>query len=150
MKYDGFSPKKLVKLVRRPKIMREREKNEVVKRQGVWKQTRKGKVMTCSNCQEQNHNARGCEKAKQGKQPTKKQRKQPFKKGKETVAEDDDEDHRLRPRKISEEAFLIRLRNRQNPQKPIGSRVIGFRGDKYGVSEPTNLPIAPPGLTWNG
>ncbi|KAH0640046.1 hypothetical protein KY290_037334 [Solanum tuberosum] len=51
--------------------MRERENDEAVKRQGVWKQTRKGKMMTCSNCGEQNHNARGCEKAKQGKQPTK-------------------------------------------------------------------------------
>ncbi|KAH0716619.1 hypothetical protein KY290_012897 [Solanum tuberosum] len=65
------------------------------------------------------------------------------------VAEDDDEDNRLKPRTISKESFLTRLRKRQNPQEPIGSRVIGFRGDKYGVSEPTNLPIAPIGLTWN-
>ncbi|KAK6793577.1 hypothetical protein RDI58_007030 [Solanum bulbocastanum] len=64
--------------------------------------------------------------------------------------EDDDEDPRLRPRTISEEAFLTRLRKRQNPQAPIGSRVIGFSGDKYGVSEPSNLPIAPTGLNWNG
>ncbi|KAH0669360.1 hypothetical protein KY285_023519 [Solanum tuberosum] len=66
------------------------------------------------------------------------------------VAEDDDKDPRLRPRTISEEAFLTRLRKRQNPQEQIGSRVIGFRGDKFGVSEPTNLPIGPTGLTWNG
>jgi len=135
-------------------------------------------------------------KAKQGKQPTKKQGKQPAKQGKESgkgkkrqlrgglvdedeaseedinctapqptqesqfeyassssyfpVAEDDDEDPRLRPRTISEESFLTRLRKKQNPQEPIGSRVIGFRGDKFGVSEPTNLPIGPTGLTWNG
>ncbi|KAH0714854.1 hypothetical protein KY284_007759 [Solanum tuberosum] len=66
------------------------------------------------------------------------------------VAKDDDEDPRLRPRTISEETYLTRSRKRQNPQEPIGSRVIGFRGDKSGVSEPTNLPIAPNGLTWNG
>ncbi|WMV10242.1 hypothetical protein MTR67_003627 [Solanum verrucosum] len=183
-------------LVGRSKLMREREKDEVVKRQGVWKQTRKGKVMICSNCGEQNHNARGCEKAKQGKQLTKKQGKQLAKQGKESgrgkkrqlrrglvdedeaseedinciapqptqesqfgyvssssyfpVAEDDDEDPRLRPRTISEEVFLTRLKKKQNPQEPIGSRVIGFRGDKFGVSEPTNLPIGPTVLTWNG
>ncbi|KAK4710074.1 hypothetical protein R3W88_004587 [Solanum pinnatisectum] len=67
-----------------------------------------------------------------------------------SVAEDDDEDPRLRPRTISEEDFLTRLRKRQNPQKPIESRVIGLRGDKYGVSEPINLPMAPTSLTWNG
>ncbi|KAH0682763.1 hypothetical protein KY290_021353 [Solanum tuberosum] len=67
----AIEPLELVKLVGRPKLMREREKNEVVKRQGVWKKTRKGKLMTCSNCAEQNHNARGCEKEKQGKQPAK-------------------------------------------------------------------------------
>ncbi|KAK6777705.1 hypothetical protein RDI58_024423 [Solanum bulbocastanum] len=220
----AIEPPELVKLVGRPKLMREREKDEVVKRQGVWKQTRKGKMMTCSNCGEQNHNARRCEKvifilslissnnysillfnsissmminkAKQGKQPTKKQGKQPAKQGKESgrgkkrqlrsglvdedkaseedinctvpqptqesqfeyasyssyfpVAEDDDEDPRLRPRTILEEAFLTRLKKKQNPQEPIGSKVIGFRGDKFGVSEPTNLPIGPTGLTWNG
>ncbi|KAH0737097.1 hypothetical protein KY290_035802 [Solanum tuberosum] len=43
------------------------------------------------------------------------------------VAEDDDEDPRLRPRTISEEAFLTRLRKKQNPEEPIGSRVIRFR-----------------------
>ncbi|XP_049391435.1 uncharacterized protein LOC125855773 [Solanum stenotomum] len=192
----AIEPPELVKLVGRPKLMREREKDEAIKRQGVWKQTRKGKVMTCSNCGEQNHNARGCEKEKQGKQLTKKQGKQLAKQGKESgrgkkrqlrrglvdedeaseedinctapqptqesqfgyvsssnyfpVAEDDDEDPRLRPRTISEEAFLTRLKKKHNPQESIGSRVIGFRGDKFGVSEPTNLPIEPTGLTWNG
>lgn len=47
----AIEPPELVKLVGKPKRMREREKNEVVKRQGVWKLTRKGKVMTCSNCE---------------------------------------------------------------------------------------------------
>ncbi|KAG5630016.1 hypothetical protein H5410_001733 [Solanum commersonii] len=66
------------------------------------------------------------------------------------VAEDNDEDPRLRPRTISEEAFLTRSKKKQNPQEPIESRVIGFRGDKFGVSGPTNLPIGPTDLTWNG
>ncbi|KAG5614116.1 hypothetical protein H5410_013940 [Solanum commersonii] len=80
-----------------------KKKNEAVKRQGVWKQTRKGKVMTCSNCGEQNHNARGCEKAVR-KQPTRSQ----------GITEDDDEDPRLRPRTILEEVFLTRS-VRRNP-----------------------------------
>ncbi|KAH0641025.1 hypothetical protein KY290_036391 [Solanum tuberosum] len=168
----AIEPPELVKLVGRPKLMREREKDEVVKRQGVWKQTRKGKMMTCSNCGEQNHNARGCEKGKKRQlrrglvdedeaseedinctapQPTQESQ---FEYASSSsyfpVAEDDDEDPRLRPRRISEEAFLTRLRKKQNSQEPIGSRVIGFRGDKFGVSEPTNLPIGPTGLTWNG
>ncbi|KAK6777552.1 hypothetical protein RDI58_024269 [Solanum bulbocastanum] len=83
----AIEPPELVKLVGRPKLMRETEKNEAVKRQGVWN-------------------------AKQVKQPTKKQGKQAqaAKQEKETsrgeksyvlVDEDDDEDPRLRPRTIS-------------------------------------------------
>ncbi|KAK6777829.1 hypothetical protein RDI58_024547 [Solanum bulbocastanum] len=72
--------KELVKLVGRPNFMREREKDEALKRQEVWKQTRKGKVMTCSNCGEQNHNASGCEKgkqpAKQGKESGRRKKRQ--------------------------------------------------------------------------
>ncbi|KAG5616169.1 hypothetical protein H5410_015993 [Solanum commersonii] len=149
----AIEPPELVKLVGRPKLMREREKDEAVKRQRVWKQTRKGKMMTCSNCGEQNHNAKGCEKLINWTAPQPTQESQ-FEYASSSnyfpVAEDDDEDPRLRPRTISEEDFLTRLRKKQNPQEPIGSRVIGFRGDKFGVSEPTNLPIGPTGLTWNG
>ncbi|KAH0697520.1 hypothetical protein KY289_015002 [Solanum tuberosum] len=168
----AIEPPELVKLVGRPKLMREREKDEAVKRQGVWKQIRKGKMMTCSNCGEQNHNARGCEKGKKRQlrgglvdedeaseedinctAPQQTQESQ-FEYASSSsyfpVDEDDDEDPRLRPRTISEEAFLTRLRKKQNPHEPIGSRLIGFRGDKFGVSKPTNLPIGPTGLTWNG
>ncbi|KAG5611526.1 hypothetical protein H5410_022807 [Solanum commersonii] len=35
------------------------------------------------------------------------------------VAKDDDKDPRLRPRTISEEAFLTRLKKKQNTQEPI-------------------------------
>ncbi|KAG5590363.1 hypothetical protein H5410_040877 [Solanum commersonii] len=62
----------------------------------------------------------------------------------------DDEDPRLRPKKNSEEAYLTRLRNRQNPQEQIRSRVISFHGDKFGVSEPTNLSMTQTGLIWKG
>ncbi|WMV41540.1 hypothetical protein MTR67_034925 [Solanum verrucosum] len=66
------------------------------------------------------------------------------------VPEDDDEDPRLRPKTISEKAYLTRLRKRQNPQEPIESTLISFRGDKSGVSEPTNLPITPIDLIRKG
>ncbi|KAG5575977.1 hypothetical protein H5410_056111 [Solanum commersonii] len=120
-----------------PKLMMEREKNEAVKRQGVWKQTRKRKLLR---------------KTSIAPQPTQENQSE-FHVASSSyvpVAKDDDEDPRLRPRTISEETYLTRSRNRKNPQELIGSRVIGFRGDKSGVSEPTNLPIAPNGLTWNG
>ncbi|KAM3360759.1 hypothetical protein CQW23_16788 [Capsicum baccatum] len=46
----------------RPKIEKDRQKDEALKRKGVWKQSRKGKVMTCSKCGLRNHNSRGCRK----------------------------------------------------------------------------------------
>ncbi|KAF3669419.1 putative DNA-directed RNA polymerase I subunit rpa1-like [Capsicum annuum] len=61
--------------------------------------------------------------------------------------EEDDEDL-LMVRIESEQAYLQR---RQTPQQLVGNRVISFRGGgRYGVSEPTNLPISPIGLTWKG
>ncbi|KAF3625721.1 putative DNA-directed RNA polymerase I subunit rpa1-like [Capsicum annuum] len=62
----------------------------------------------------------------------------------------DDEDALLMVRTESEQAYLQRLQRRLKPQQLIESRVISFRGDKYGVSEPTNLSISPTGLTWKG
>ncbi|KAK6786154.1 hypothetical protein RDI58_014679 [Solanum bulbocastanum] len=145
-KYDplhAIEPPELVKLVGRPKLMREREKDEAVKRQGVWKQTRKGKVMTYEASEEDINCI--------APQPTQESQ---FEYASSSsyfpIAEDDDEDPRRTPRTISEKAFLTRLKKKQNPQEPIQSRVIGFKGDKFGVSEPTNLPIRPTGLTWNG
>ncbi|KAM3358820.1 hypothetical protein P3S68_021753 [Capsicum galapagoense] len=64
--------------------------------------------------------------------------------------EEDDEDPLLMPRTESKEVYLQRLQSRQRIQQPTGSRVISFRGDRYGVSEPTNLLITPTGLTWKG
>ncbi|KAK6796539.1 hypothetical protein RDI58_004240 [Solanum bulbocastanum] len=65
-----------------------------------------------------------------------------------SAAEEDDGDPRLKPIIISIEAYLTRLRRRQNPQEPIGSKIISLRGDKFDVSEPKNLPITPTDLTW--
>ena len=60
----AIEPPKLVKLAGRPRIKRVREKNECVNRQGVWSESRKGRVMTCSTCGEPGHNARGCQKVR--------------------------------------------------------------------------------------
>lgn len=62
----------------------------------------------------------------------------------------DDEDPLLMVRTESEQAHLQRLQRRLKPQQPTESRVISFRDDRDGVSEPTNLPISPTGLTWKG
>ncbi|WMV29381.1 hypothetical protein MTR67_022766 [Solanum verrucosum] len=140
----AIEPPKLFKLVGKPKLMREREKDEVVKRQGGKKRQLRRGLVDEYEASEEDINCIAL-------QPTQEsQFEYASSSSYFSVAEDDDEDPRLRPRTISEEAFLTRLRKRQNPQEPIGSRVIGFKGDKFGVSEPTNLPIGPTGLTWNG
>ncbi|WMV55318.1 hypothetical protein MTR67_048703 [Solanum verrucosum] len=54
----------------------------------------------------------------------------------------------LRPRIIFEE--LTRLKMRQNQQTRSANRVITFRGDHRGVSEPTDLPYSPTKVTWKG
>ncbi|XP_060190213.1 uncharacterized protein LOC132619282 isoform X2 [Lycium barbarum] len=59
---QAMEPPALVKLASRPRIKRDRGKDEALKRQGEWKLSRKGRVMTCSNCGEPNHNVRGCGK----------------------------------------------------------------------------------------
>ncbi|KAK4340690.1 hypothetical protein RND71_039191 [Anisodus tanguticus] len=52
----------LVKMPGRPKFKRIRQKDEVIKRQGEWENSRKGRIMTCNNCGEPNHNVKGCKK----------------------------------------------------------------------------------------
>ncbi|KAH0672100.1 hypothetical protein KY284_023187 [Solanum tuberosum] len=54
----------------------------------------------------------------------------------------------LRPGTIFEE--LTRLKMRQNQQTITANRVITFRGDHRGVSEPTDLPYLPTKVTWKG
>ncbi|XP_059310700.1 uncharacterized protein LOC132062068 [Lycium ferocissimum] len=59
---QAMEPPTLVKLAGRPRIKRDIGKDEALKRQSEWKLSRKGRVMTCSNCGEPNHNVRGCGK----------------------------------------------------------------------------------------
>lgn len=54
-----------------------------------------------------------------------------------------DEDPCLHPTVISE--TLTRLQMRQHIS--TGTRVISFKGDHNGISDPTNLPIQPKSLT---
>jgi len=59
-----------------------------------------------------------------------------------------DKDPCLHPTIISE--TLTRLQMRQQQYIPIGRRVISFKGDHNGISDPTNLSIQPKSLTWKG
>jgi len=52
----------MIKTIGRPKKKRDRIIVEARKRKGEWSSSRKGSIMTCSNCGKQNHNARGCYK----------------------------------------------------------------------------------------
>nr|XP_016469331.1 PREDICTED: uncharacterized protein LOC107791727 [Nicotiana tabacum] len=73
-----MEPPHLVKLVGGPKVKRNMQKDEASKRQGEWSASRKGRTMSCSNCGEPNHNARGCTKPSnaqsKGKQTMKRKR----------------------------------------------------------------------------
>ncbi|XP_049397147.1 uncharacterized protein LOC125861247 [Solanum stenotomum] len=62
--HQAMEPPDLVKMVGRPKTKRVRKKDEAIKRQGEWASSRKGRVMTCNNCGEPNHNSKGCKKVK--------------------------------------------------------------------------------------
>ena len=46
--------------------------------------------------------------------------------------------------------FSNKIEKEIEPTRTNWSRVIGFRDDKFGVNEPTNLSIEPIVLTWNG
>nr|XP_016507764.1 PREDICTED: uncharacterized protein LOC107825424 [Nicotiana tabacum] len=63
---QAMEPPELVKMAR-PKIKRTRQKDEAIKRQGECANSRKWRVMTCTNYGEANHNARGCEKLSMAK-----------------------------------------------------------------------------------
>ncbi|KAK4350029.1 hypothetical protein RND71_029342 [Anisodus tanguticus] len=63
-----MEPPEICKMVGRPKVKRERLRNENLKRQGEWFSSRKENSMTCSTCHQTGHNARGCAKKSKGKQ----------------------------------------------------------------------------------
>ncbi|XP_049406163.1 uncharacterized protein LOC125869766 [Solanum stenotomum] len=77
----AMEPPDMIKMIGRPTKKRDRTTDEARKRKGEWSSSRKGSIMTCSNCGEQNHNARGCYKAKGAEQISKKG------KGKEKIGE---------------------------------------------------------------
>ncbi|KAH0668916.1 hypothetical protein KY289_023409 [Solanum tuberosum] len=152
-----MDPHDLVKTVRRPKFKRDREKNATIKRAGEWSHSRKGTKITCSKCGSQAHNARSCKASEEGSISNLKR-----KRGRTEGVEQDEErqyepfgptrelesDPVLRPGTIFEE--LTRLKMRQNQQTISANRVITFRGDHRGVSEPTDLPYLPTKVTWKG
>ncbi|XP_009775360.2 uncharacterized protein [Nicotiana sylvestris] len=73
---QAMEPPELVKLAGRPKVKRDRQKDEAIKRQGLWSQSKKGRVVTCSKYGETTHNARTCgqQPKGKGKQQTKRPR----------------------------------------------------------------------------
>ncbi|WMV43053.1 hypothetical protein MTR67_036438 [Solanum verrucosum] len=54
-------------------------------------------------------------------------------------------DSDIRPQVIYENSTKLKMR--MNQQRATGNRVISFRGDHAGISEPTNLPYSPTNLT---
>ncbi|KAG5632813.1 hypothetical protein H5410_004530, partial [Solanum commersonii] len=127
--------------------------------------------MTCSKCGSQAHNARSCKaseegnisilKRKRGRTEGVEQNEEVFDKDlKVTYLHQDrqyepfgptrelESDPVLRPRIIFEE--LTRLKMRQNQQTRSANRVITFRGDHRGVSEPADFPYSPTKVTWKG
>ncbi|XP_019242091.1 PREDICTED: uncharacterized protein LOC109222155, partial [Nicotiana attenuata] len=92
-----MAPPPLVEMSGRPKVKRTREKNEELNRQGQWSQSRKGRVMTCNNCGEPGHNARGCAKHSKGKQPIRGKKKGKQTKRKRTLLDEADDEQPRSP-----------------------------------------------------
>jgi len=63
-------------------------------------------------------------------------------------AREPESDPDIRPQVISENRTKLKMR--MNQQRATGNRVISFRGDHTGISEPTDLPYSPTNLTWKG
>nr|XP_016460865.1 PREDICTED: uncharacterized protein LOC107784273 [Nicotiana tabacum] len=154
-----MEPQKIMKLVGRPKVKRNREPDEARKRKGEWSASRKGLPVTCNKCGELNHNARRCykdnftEKASQqrkGKGCSQTQSQSSlFAYGPEV---ENEEDPLLRPMVVSETQTWLEPRktNHVAPVARANTRKIQFRGDHIGASNPTNLPYSPIKCTWKG
>ncbi|XP_070041380.1 uncharacterized protein [Nicotiana tomentosiformis] len=71
-----YKAKQMHVRVGKPKVQRNREKDEACKRQGEWAQSRKGTRMTCSNCGSLDHNSRTCkvDDSEKGKKQTKRKK----------------------------------------------------------------------------
>nr|XP_009799616.1 PREDICTED: uncharacterized protein LOC104245669 [Nicotiana sylvestris] len=147
----AMDPPPRAKTVGRPKVKRNREKDEANKRQGDWAASRRGTRMTCSICGELDHNSRTCKvggegnvedvscSAPQPTQPTQEgeresefvfmptprvpiQQAEPFGDGSEHES-----DPALMPKIISEDQ--TRLLMRQQQLASAGTRVISFKRD---------------------
>ncbi|KAG5601604.1 hypothetical protein H5410_032974 [Solanum commersonii] len=57
-------------------------------------------------------------------------------------------DPHIRPPVIYENHTKLKMR--MNQQRATENKVISFRGDHAGISEPTYLPYSPTKLTWKG
>ncbi|XP_055831014.1 uncharacterized protein LOC129900070 [Solanum dulcamara] len=136
---QAMEPPALVKLAGRPTIKRDRGKDEALKRQGEWKLSRKGRVMTCNNCGEPNHNVRGCGKPKKGKQQVKKRHPARGKKRKTRSLVDKDENSQ-----VEEEINLTAPQPTQDSQ-PMPSRSTLFPNFEYpSVEEDDEDPFLRP------
>nr|XP_033514000.1 uncharacterized protein LOC104103862 [Nicotiana tomentosiformis] len=62
----AMDPPPLAKTVGKPKVKRNREKDEANKRQGDWAASRRGARMTCNICGELDHNSRTCKVGAEG------------------------------------------------------------------------------------
>ncbi|KAH0712573.1 hypothetical protein KY289_008532 [Solanum tuberosum] len=60
-------------------------------------------------------------------------------------AREPESDPDIRPQVISENSTKLKMR--MNQQRATGNKVISFRGDHAGISEPTDLPYSPTNLT---
>ncbi|XP_009588448.3 uncharacterized protein [Nicotiana tomentosiformis] len=165
----AMEPPPLAKTVGRPKVKRNREKDEANRRQGEWAASRRGTIMTCIICSELDHNSRTCKVGAEGNvedvscstpQPTQegehesefvfmptprvpRHQTEPFGDGSEHES-----DPTLMTKIISEDQ--TRLLMRQNQLMSTGTRVISLRGDHTGVSYPTDLPYTPTKFTCKG
>ncbi|XP_016499010.1 uncharacterized protein LOC107817656 [Nicotiana tabacum] len=140
-----MEPPPLAKIIRRPKIKRNREKDEANKRQGEWVESRRGTRMTYNICGELDYNSRTCKVGVEGNveefvfMPTPRvprHQTEPFGDGSEHES-----DPALMFKIISEDQ--TRLLIRQNQLMSAGTRVISFRGDHTSVNYPADLPYSP-------
>ncbi|XP_060205697.1 uncharacterized protein LOC132633358 isoform X1 [Lycium barbarum] len=132
-------PPALVKLAGRPRIKRDRGKDEALKRQGEWKLSRKGSVMTCSNCGEPNHNVRSCGKPKKGKQPAKKRQPARGKKRQTRGLVDEDENSQ-----VEEEINLTAPQPTQDSQSMPSSSTLFPNFEYPSVEEDDEDPFLRP------
>nr|XP_033510885.1 uncharacterized protein LOC117275686 [Nicotiana tomentosiformis] len=113
---QAMEPLELVNQASRLKVKRDRQNDEASKRQREWSQSRKGRIMTCGNCEEASHNARGCKKPLTGQKVTKKKKpsndghtsrvKKPAKRQRTLLDQDTDDDEVLESQEESEDISL--------------------------------------------